>query len=233
MPATTGGVLVIGGCGRVGRLIAPYLEARPLNFWSFGSVACPGCDWAGHVVGDVCDLGDVFLAARGKSAIVYVAMGGPDAASLFEVGVHGFYNVLLAAMETCVSRVVLASSMSVYDDWAEASIGSEERPAYCDDPYGVVKVLAEDLGRHFAQAYGMSVIALRLASPMTDQDAMRNQARPRGNHHALGALKVAEAFAAALALRDHVGFDAVHVTGQTDGDQINQEKAKRLLGWEP
>lgn len=234
MPTHVGGVLVVGGCGTVGHLVGPRLgRIHGAHLYNLELRECEddACPWINPIVGDVTDIGDVFLATRAKDAILFSAMGNlHDPQSLFEVGVRGWYNCLLAAKELGVGRVVLVSSMSVYDDYHSVVTESEDRPVVSDDPYGVVKILAEQLGRHFAETYGMSVIALRISQPMPDLETIRGR---RVSEWATSDRKLAEAFSAALSLKDHVGFDAIHVCGSKDFPKLNLEKAKRLLGWEP
>ena len=233
MPTNGREVLVVGGCGYVGHLIAPWLMVMydgPL--YNFEPKVCDPCPWRNRIIGDVTDLGQVFLAAQNKGAILFLPMGKfDDPQSLFEVGVRGWYNCLLVAKALRTPRVVLISSLSVYDDWQTANLESEDRPPICDAPYNVVKVLEEDLGRHFARCYGMSVLALRIAQPKAEASAIVGR---RGDvPYATSDRKLAEAVVAALSLKGHVGFDAIHVTENKNPNAINQEKAKRLLGWEP
>jgi len=242
MPAVSGGILVVGGCGLVGHLVAPRLTATRISpsysdgdfrYYSFEPDGCSEerCPWVENIMGDVTDIGQVFMAARSKNAILFTAMGSmSDPQSLFEVGVRGWYNCLLAAKEFGIRRVVLISSVSVYDDYNSVVLESEDRPRNCDDPYGVVKVLAEDIGKHFAESYGMSVIALRIAQPKMDLEAVK--LRRKGNKWATSDVKLAEAICAALSI-EHTGFDAIHICQHPDREKVNMEKAKRVLGWEP
>lgn len=235
MPANPGGVLLVGGCGYVGHLVALPLQVvyGTRQYTSFDPRECPSCPWCSVQRGDVCDLGQLYLAARSKDAIVYAAMRSRDGpAGLFDVHVRGFYNCLLVAKDLAIGRVVLVSSLSVYDKWMSMPMLSEvERPC-CDEPYGVTKVLQENLAQHFAANYGMSVLSLRIACPLSEAEAAVQKRRHR-NLFALTDRKLAEAIDAAVSVVDHQGFDAVHICGHTDPSIVNMEKAKRLLGWEP
>ena len=154
MPAISGGVVVVGGCGTVGHLIAPYLElmcnSHALLAWTFEPSDCDDCRWSCRITGDV--LGQLLLALRGKKAIIFSAMGRmSDPQSLFEVGVRGWYNCLLAARDLGIQRLVLVSSISVYDDYRNG-LESEDRPRVCDDPYGRAVAEANRLYEGRAQA---------------------------------------------------------------------------------
>jgi nucleoside-diphosphate-sugar epimerase len=117
---------------------------------------------------DVRDADAVRAAAHGTEAIVHLA-GLPDdlgapAADVMAVNLLGTYNVLLAAREARVSRVVYASSGK--------ALGMLERPpAYLpiDDahpglpvhPYGLAKWLSEECCRAFTAETGIATICLR------------------------------------------------------------------------
>ena len=79
----------------------------------------------------------------------------------------------------------------------------------------------------------MSVIALRIAQPYSDDYAAQFRSR-HANPWCLPASKLTEALMAAVRLDGHTGFDIVHLHGDRDPDTpINLTKAKDLLGWEP
>jgi nucleoside-diphosphate-sugar epimerase len=77
-----------------------------------------------------------------------------------EINVTGTLNVLLAACQAKVKRVVFASSSSVYGDDARLpkKEGLEGRPL---SPYALTKLAGENYCRVFSQIYGLSTVALR------------------------------------------------------------------------
>jgi UDP-glucose 4-epimerase len=74
--------------------------------------------------------------------------------------VIGTLNVLLAARDSGVQRVVLASSSSVYGANPELPKheGLQTRPI---SPYAVAKLAAEGYAESFAHVYGLATVALR------------------------------------------------------------------------
>ncbi|MBI5091189.1 MAG: NAD-dependent epimerase/dehydratase family protein [Candidatus Hydrogenedentes bacterium] len=74
--------------------------------------------------------------------------------------VEGSINVLLAARDAGVRRVVVASSSSVYGNAAEMP-ASETAPIAPISPYGVSKAAIEMYARVFAGIYRMDIVALR------------------------------------------------------------------------
>jgi len=76
------------------------------------------------------------------------------------VNVVGALNVLLAARNAGVRRVVYSSSSSVYGDQAELPLHEEMKPNPLN-PYALQKLAAEQYTRLFHRLYGMETVALR------------------------------------------------------------------------
>lgn len=82
-----------------------------------------------------------------------------------EVNVTGTLNVLEAAREARVGRVVVVSSGSIYGARPDLAPISEEDPARPVELYPVTKWTAEALARRFADVHGIDLAVTRLASP--------------------------------------------------------------------
>ncbi len=76
------------------------------------------------------------------------------------VNVVGTLNVLLAARNAGVRRVVYSSSSSVYGDQAELPLHEEMKPNPLN-PYALQKLAAEQYTQLFHRLYGMETVALR------------------------------------------------------------------------
>ncbi|MFB4284302.1 NAD-dependent epimerase/dehydratase family protein [Nonomuraea sp. MTCD27] len=163
MKAVTGPVLITGSEGRIGRLMARGLRTRGLDVRTFDAV--PGAD----AIGDVRDLAALRAAARGVRSIVHLAGIAYDApgrtGEVLDVNVGGTWNVLLAAEEAGVSRVVVASSIQAL---GIISAGPPRRlpfddgfPACPRDGYEISKHLVEELCRLFTEQRGLSTVCLR------------------------------------------------------------------------
>ena len=74
--------------------------------------------------------------------------------------VTGTLNVLQAARETGVKRVVYASSSSVYGD-VEGEFKVETMPPQPKSPYGAAKLAAEYYCRVFTETYGLETVSVR------------------------------------------------------------------------
>lgn len=77
-----------------------------------------------------------------------------------EINVDGTLNVLIAARDARVRRVVFASSSSIYGDTPTLPKHEDMTPAPIS-PYGVSKLVGELYGRVFHRTYGLDFVALR------------------------------------------------------------------------
>lgn len=95
-----------------------------------------------------------------QAAFVSVPRSVADPLTANEVNVTGTLNVLLAARDAGVSRVVIASSSSVYGD--SPTLPKVETMAVEPiSPYGVSKLAAERYCTAFTTVYGLPTVALR------------------------------------------------------------------------
>ena len=77
-----------------------------------------------------------------------------------QINVDGTLNVLVAARDARVRRVVFASSSSIYGDTPTLP-KHEGMPPAPISPYGVSKLVGELYGRVFHRTYGLDFVALR------------------------------------------------------------------------
>ena len=228
-------ILVIGGSGLVGGLVLPYLAQRhTLRIFDLRPPADPSWE---YVAGNIGDFEELTRAAEGQEALLYMAMGDKDFATIssittnFDVNVKGVYLALYAAHQAGIDHAVYTSSMSVYGgDLMTRYFPDEEITPDSPHLYGLTKRLGEEVCRNATRAWGMSANALRLCFPTPD-------AEWRANTHAgeptiaTAAGDVACALLAALDYR--AGFQAFMISGDYEQKLMDMSKAKRLLGWEP
>jgi len=77
-----------------------------------------------------------------------------------EVNITGTMNVLLAAMDNHVKKVIYASSSSVYGDTPTLP-KREDMPPNPQSPYAVTKLAGEYYCRVFQEVYGLPTVCLR------------------------------------------------------------------------
>jgi nucleoside-diphosphate-sugar epimerase len=164
-------VLVTGGAGFIGcslvrRLLDDGYEVRVLDNFSTGSRPnLKGLD-VQLVEGDLRSYERVATAARGVDVIFHngalpsVPRSIQDPLTTSAVNVEGTLNVLLAARDFDVRRVVFASSSSVYGN-APGMPRREVGPVRPLAPYAVAKLAAEQYCLVAHKVYGLEVVALR------------------------------------------------------------------------
>ncbi|MBS1885585.1 MAG: NAD(P)-dependent oxidoreductase [Actinobacteria bacterium] len=162
-------VLVTGHQGRLGGAVGAALTAA-------------GHEWVGfdREEGDVRDVAAVSAAAVGAAAIVHLAGladdVSDDAFEKMSVNALGTWSVLLAAEAAGVGRVVNFSSGK--------ALGMTERlpcyvpidddhPAEPTQPYGLAKLLAEDMCEAFTRRTGIPTVCLRPVAVFDHDDYER------------------------------------------------------------
>ncbi len=166
-------VLVTGGAGFIGshlvdRLVHLGNDVRVLDNFSTGRRGNLAAV-AGHidiVEGDVQSCERVYNAVRGCDAVFHqaalpsVPRSIADPLTSHATNATGTLNVLLAARDEGVDRLVFASSSSVYG--AVAGLPKHETMATMPiSPYGTAKLAAESYCRSFHEIYGLQTVALR------------------------------------------------------------------------
>ena len=165
--------LVTGGAGFIGSNIVEVLleqgkSVRVLDNFSTGkreNVALFG-DRIELVDGDLCRPEDVRRAVDGvryvlhQGAVPSVPRSVDDPLGTNEANVTGTLNLLLAARDASVARLVFASSSSVYGDTPELP-KHEGMPTHPLSPYAASKLMGEHYCRLFSELYGFETVALR------------------------------------------------------------------------
>ena len=156
-------VLVTGGGGFIGsNLVRTLLErgedVRVLDNFSTGNRAnLDGLD-VDIVEGELRSYERVHNAVRGCEVVYHLGALGSvprsvqDPLTSSAVNVEGTLNVLLAARDEGVRRVVYSSSSSVYGSRRELPVTEEQAPDPLS-PYGVAKLAAERFCVSFARVY--------------------------------------------------------------------------------
>ena len=165
--------LVTGGAGFIGSnlvraLLARGDEVRVLDNFSSGNRAnLAGLEHEVELVeGDLRSYERVHAAVRGvevvyhQGALPSVPRSVQDPLTTTAVNVEGTLNVLLAARDEAVRRVVNASSSSVYGNEGELPRAETQLPDPIS-PYAVAKLAAERFCTSFSRVYSMEVVSLR------------------------------------------------------------------------
>jgi UDP-glucose 4-epimerase len=181
-------VLVTGGAGFIGSHIASHLlelghEVRVLDNFATGHRH----NLAG--VANEIELveGDIQSYERANKAVVgcevvlhqaalpSVPRSVQDPLTSNATNVIGTLNVLLAARDHDVRRVVCASSSSVYGSAAGTDAKREDQPTMPISPYATAKLAGEGYARSFYLVYGLETVALRYFNVFGPQQDPQSQ----------------------------------------------------------
>jgi nucleoside-diphosphate-sugar epimerase len=166
-------LLVTGGGGFIGshlveRLVQDGHRVRVIDNFTTGNRRnlAPVLDDVDLVEGDLQSYERAHTAVRDceivlhQAAMPSVPRSVQDPLTSNASNVIGTLNVLLAARDAGVRRVVFASSSSVYG--AVAGLPkAEDLPALPISPYAVAKLAGEGYCRSFTEVYGLETVALR------------------------------------------------------------------------
>jgi dihydroflavonol-4-reductase len=172
--------LVTGATGFVGSAVARALAGAG---WQVRVLVRAGSDRrnlqgipAEVVVGDLTDVASLDCAVAGCEALFHVAadyrLGAFEPAQLYQTNVEGTRNILGAARQAGVARVVYTSSVATIGFPDDGSPGNEATPAGLADMIGHYKrskYLAEQLVRDSAQT-GVPVIIVNPSTPIGPGD---------------------------------------------------------------
>jgi nucleoside-diphosphate-sugar epimerase len=165
--------LVTGGAGFIGSNTVDELVRRghdvvALDDFSTGKSA--NLDQAGSKIkfiqNSVTHLDALRAACRGVECVIHLAAQTSVPRSVKDpietnlININGTLNVLVAARDAKVKRVVFASSCAVYGITSVLPIPESTSLAPIS-PYGLSKQVGESYGRLFQELYGLEFVALR------------------------------------------------------------------------
>lgn len=167
-------VLITGGAGFIGsHLVEDLLESghRVTVFDNFSSGTRENLagtiDDVEIVTGDVLDRDAIVAAARGKDAISHQAAQleitkcMEDPVGDLRTNLIGTLNVLEAAREAGVERMINASSACIYGQAVAPPSDEDTHPHDPNWSYGASKLAAEKYAQVFSNDYGFPVFSLR------------------------------------------------------------------------
>ena len=181
-------VLVTGGAGFIGSHLAQYLldhgnHVRILDNFATGrrsNVAALEGDIE-LIEGDIQSYERVNKAVAGCEVVFHLAAlpsvprSVQDPLTSNATNVIGTLNVLLAARDQAVRRVIYASSSSVYGSGDGTSPKQEDKPTKPISPYATAKLAGEGYARSFHEVYGIDTVALRYFNVFGPRQDPRSQ----------------------------------------------------------
>jgi len=182
--------LVTGSAGFIGshlceRLVADGTEVRALCRYTsrreLGNLAHLPSDTLGAIdvhFGDLLDADFVRTLVRGVDAVFHLGASISVPYSyvapreVVNTNVQGTLNVLTAAADAEISRVVHMSSSEVYGT-AQYSPIDEEHPLHAQSPYAASKVGADKLAETFHLSFGLPVVIARPFNTFGPRQSLR------------------------------------------------------------
>jgi nucleoside-diphosphate-sugar epimerase len=166
-----GRIVVTGGSGRLGQHVIRELLDHQNDVLSLDRVEPPAKLCSSSII-DLTRYEDVRAALKDADGVVhlgaYQAPGLAPDSETFTNNVTAVYNLLHAAAEIGVSRVVLASSTAAFGflyapkpflpDYLPLDEKHRCKP---QDPYGLSKVVSETIADSFVSFHDMSIASLR------------------------------------------------------------------------
>jgi len=188
-------IVVTGGAGRLGRHVIKELAGQGHDVLCIDRVLPkePVCSSLALDLREVKSLINVFEGAEAvihlaRIPFPYTANGFDPASGLWKtpdvaVDTERFcqnvtitYNVLVASLEAGVKKIVTGSSLAVYGLYYPSRPNApdylpidENHPLIPQDPYGMTKLVGEQLCDSFARKKEIQIASLRFAGIATDE----------------------------------------------------------------
>jgi uronate dehydrogenase len=237
-------VLVTGLSGLIGSALHRHLDPRVYEVRGLSRRAEPG---PSSYRADIADLAAIAPAFAGVDVVVHLAaaLGSRPFEAVVRDNVVGAYNVFEAARRAGVSRVVFASSGAVvsgceqepafaalvagrYAEVSSVPLLTHESPLHPSGLYGASKVWGEALGRHYADAHGLSVLCVRIGRV----NAQDRPTSPREFAVWCSQRDIARFLERSIAAPPSVRFDTFFVTSNNRWGYRDLTHARDVLGWE-
>jgi nucleoside-diphosphate-sugar epimerase len=162
-------VVVTGGSGRLGQLVIRELLSRDYQVLSLDRLR-PAVNLCPSWIADLRSSGDLYQALLGAHGVVhlgaYQAPGLAPDTEVFSNNVTATYNVLKAAGDLGVKKAVVASSTAAFGFiYASKRILpeylplDEKHPSRPHDPYGLSKLVGEQIADSITQLHSDMIIS--------------------------------------------------------------------------
>ena len=163
--------LVTGGAGFIGtnivrRLLTDGHKVVVLDNFTNGKFENRIQKDAEYIEGDICKMEDLKKVMKGIDGVFHLAAiprmsySIEDPQATHVVNVDGCLNVLLAARDLGIKRLVYSASSSAYGDQDTYPYVETMKPAP-KSPYGLQKLIGEEYCRLFFELYGFQTVSLR------------------------------------------------------------------------
>lgn len=165
-------VLITGGAGFIGSNVASYFLERNHSVVIFDNLSTgfrqniPSSPNLRFIEGDIRNKELLTQSMQGCEAVLHLAAAVGNVRSIentwedSEINVLGTLNVLDAARQLGIRKIVYSSSAAIFGEPKKLPI-DEEHPTTPDSPYGVSKLSGELHCLCYAKLYEMDIVCLR------------------------------------------------------------------------
>jgi nucleoside-diphosphate-sugar epimerase len=186
---------------------------------------------------DVTDYAQVLEATRGMDAVINMTVMRHDPVEAFRVNTLGAYNVIRAAVECGIRRIVQTGPQQVTNTmpggyWADVDLPSSVPPRPGVGLYFISKFLGQEIMRIFAQEHDLEVPTL-VFGPFTNPDDCAPD-ELGGYPFLVSWADAAEAVRGALrAPAFPRPFEVLHIVADLPHGRYRNDRTKALLHWQP
>lgn len=236
-------VLILGGNGMLGPWVVKALEGRHwLRITDINELPSGSHEF---VQLDVSDLEGVVAAAEGMDAIINLSVLRDDRKLAFDVSTRGNYNMMVAAREWGIRRVINTGPHfqmvgPQYEDW-DFHLNPEMPPAPGTRLYPLSKALGQEICRIFSERYDIELLTLLYYHMVHPDQLLGGQNCSRVLHDDLCPQSVAwpdagDAIRCALEIDSHKlpsKCETFFISTDLPHDKIRNDKIRKILGFNP
>lgn len=165
-------IVVTGGSGKLGEWVIKDLVQHGYNVLNVDSKA-PKENLCDTIYADLKNLGEAYGVLQNADAVIHlaaipVAFLYPNEVT-FQNNVMTTYNILEAAVGLGIKKAVIASSETAYGIGFAKDLHApqyvpldEEHPLLAEDPYGLSKIVSENIAESFHRRTGIQIACLRI-----------------------------------------------------------------------
>lgn len=243
-------VLITGSSGLIGRLVIAALRDK----YEMSGLSRRDVKGIAHLQADIADGNGIKPAFEGIHTVLHLAAANqPDEVfdwpATMRGTVLGTLNVYEAGREAGVQRIIHMSSGCTqlayeWDDqlpYGTLADGPDDKipatwtmvepdwPVRPDSPYAIGKLFGENLGRYYADKYGISTLVIRLGGVFPDD-------RPQLRRHFPGYLSQTDCVQMVdkcIAAPDNLKFEVFNAISENKYRWRSTGLTKKVLGWVP
>jgi len=221
-------VLILGAAGPVAAAAITALE--PYHTLTLTDVKPIESRHPTRIV-DITDFKQIRAAAEGHDAIVNFTVNRYDPVGAFHVNLMGAYHVMQAAVACGIRRVVHTGPFLIYGEtyMDDFDIPDDCPPRPGTGLYSLTKYLGQETCRIFAEAHHLEVPCLLFCGFLDPTEAIKGIYTFTVSWRDSG-----EAVRCAVEVPGLPRpFEVFHILSDLPHRKYSNEKAKRLLGWQP